>query len=142
MYKQLLPSNNNCPLFPHNSVTLLAVSLALASSLQSTTGVSSRCAANLANTLWLRKLADDLGFASGAVCIDVDSQGALSLGNNPITSARSKHVDVQHHLVRERVTRGEVKLEYCATERMVADIFTKPLGEAKFVWCREALGLK
>ncbi|GIL57256.1 hypothetical protein Vafri_12510 [Volvox africanus] len=91
--------------------------------------------------LWLRKLACDLDLEEGAIEIYLDSQGALSLGKNAIISARSKHIDVHHHIVRERVVRGEVKLSYCSTERMVADILTKALGEIKFVWCRDALGL-
>ena len=117
------------------------------SQLQKTVAVSSveaeyqALSASVREALWLRKLAEDLGFASDVINISVDSLGALSLGNNPITSARSKHIDVQHHVVRERVMRKEVNLEYCPTEFMVADIFTKPLGVAKFVWCREALGL-
>ncbi|GIL56067.1 hypothetical protein Vafri_11454 [Volvox africanus] len=91
--------------------------------------------------LWLRKLACDLDLEEGAIEIYLDSQGALSLGKNAIISARSKHIDVHHHIVRERVVRGEVKLSYCSTERMVVDILTKALGEIKFVWCRDALGL-
>ncbi|GIL91628.1 hypothetical protein Vretifemale_19249, partial [Volvox reticuliferus] len=88
--------------------------------------------------LWLRKLVGDLDLGTGAIGIWTDSQGALSLGNNPITSVRSKHIDVQHHLVRERVSRGEVVLSYCSTEEMVADVLTKALGEIKFKRCREA----
>ncbi|KXZ41172.1 hypothetical protein GPECTOR_692g833 [Gonium pectorale] len=58
-----------------------------------------------------------------------------------ITSVRSKHIDVHHHLVRERVARGELKLEYCATQHIVADVLTKALGEAKFRACRNAMGV-
>nr|AAB70784.1 protease/reverse transcriptase [Volvox carteri f. nagariensis] len=98
-------------------------------------------AAAVREALWLRKLASDLDLSPGAVNVQLDSQGALSLGNNPITSVRSKHIDVHHHIVCERVARGEVKLSYCTTEDMVADILTKALGEVKFVRCRTALGV-
>ncbi|KXZ50459.1 hypothetical protein GPECTOR_16g633 [Gonium pectorale] len=98
-------------------------------------------AAAVREALWLRKLAVDLRLPAEAISIKMDSQGALSLAHSPITSVRSKHIDVHHHLVRERVVRGEVQLSYCPTEHMVADILTKPLGEIKFRRCREAMGL-
>ncbi|GLI71183.1 hypothetical protein VaNZ11_016291 [Volvox africanus] len=61
-------------------------------------------AAAVQEALWLRKLAGDLGLGSEAVEIRTDSQGAMSIRNNPITSVRSKHIHVQHHLVRDRVS--------------------------------------
>ena len=98
-------------------------------------------AAAVREALWLRKLAGDLGLAQASVSILLDSQGALSLAHNPITSVRSKHIDVHHHLVRERAARGEVELGYCPTDAMVADILTKALGEYKFKLCRKAMGV-
>ncbi|PNW85386.1 hypothetical protein CHLRE_03g183950v5 [Chlamydomonas reinhardtii] len=99
-------------------------------------------AAATKEALWLRKLAADLGLNGGAVTIRSDSQGAISLARNPISSSPlSKHIDIQHHLVRERVARGEVAVEYCPTEEMVADALTKALSEAKFAFCRAAMGV-
>ncbi|PNW85445.1 hypothetical protein CHLRE_03g186800v5 [Chlamydomonas reinhardtii] len=99
-------------------------------------------AAATKEALWLRKLAADLGLNGGAVTIRSDSQGAISLARNPISSSPlSKHIDIQHHLVRERVARGEVAVEYCPTEEMVADALTKALPEAKFAFCRAAMGV-
>jgi hypothetical protein len=74
--------------------------------------------------LWMRKLMPSLFVNVETVKICGDNQGALKLMKNPIESARSKHIDVIHHLVRERVTRGEVKFEYCPTNQMVADCLT------------------
>ncbi len=91
--------------------------------------------------LWLRKLAKDLSLECKALKIYGDNQGAIKLLKHPIASARSKHIDIMHHFVRERVARGEVHFEYCSTERMVADIFTKALPVAKVEFCRQELGL-
>ena len=92
--------------------------------------------------LWLRKLLSDFGLNASPVLINSDNQGALAIIKNPVTSARSKHIDVAHHFVRERAARREVDFQYCATDLQVADIFTKALPTSKFHTCRRSLGLK
>ena len=73
--------------------------------------------------------------------IKCDNQGAIKLLKNPIASQRSKHIDIQHHFVRERVARGEVAFTYCDTKIMVADIMTKALPKNKFDFCRINMGV-
>jgi hypothetical protein len=91
--------------------------------------------------LWFRKLVRDLGFDTGTVEILCNNQGAIRLLKHPTASQRSKHIDVIHHFARERVVRKEVSFEYCRTGDMAADILTKQLTKAKFVKCRQEIGL-
>ena len=91
--------------------------------------------------LWFRKLCGDLELPVRAVQIYGDNQGALNLLKHPLASQRTKHIDVMHHFVRERVARGELKFEYVPTKQMVADVFTKPLDAGQFRACREMLGV-
>ncbi|GLI64752.1 hypothetical protein VaNZ11_008148 [Volvox africanus] len=91
-------------------------------------------------TLWLRKLVGDLGLWSDAIEIRTDSQGAMSIGNNPITLVCSEYIDVQHHRVRERVSRREFALSYCLTDDIVAGVLTRALGEIKFRKCIMEMG--
>lgn len=81
--------------------------------------------------LWLRKLLADLGEPVATVFVSCDSQGALSLLHNPVLSERSKHIDVHHHFVRERVALGQVDYKYVSTAAMAADMLTKPLSVVK-----------
>ena len=60
--------------------------------------------------------------------IYTDNQGAIALAHNPEHHARTKHVDIQYHFVRNCVEDGTTRLEYCPTEDMVADGLTKALG--------------
>lgn len=92
--------------------------------------------------LWLRKLMSDFNMLkSGPVCIKTDNQAALSLLKFPISSMRSKHIDVIHHFARERVARGEVNFDYVPTTKMIADVMTKALPESKHKECCDAMGM-
>ena len=52
--------------------------------------------------------------------------------------ARTKHIDVKIHFVREALSNGSTELIYCPTEQMVTDLLTKPISHDRF----EALRLK
>ncbi len=91
--------------------------------------------------LWIRRLLMEMDVPIDVSIIKCDSQGAIKLLKHPIASQRSKHIDVIHHFVRERVMRKEVSFEYCNTKQMVTDMLTKPLAETGFVKCRAAMGI-
>ncbi|KAG1658218.1 hypothetical protein FOA52_009557 [Chlamydomonas sp. UWO 241] len=94
------------------------------------------------DALWCRKILPELGLSCNMVNINCDNQGALKLISNPIASQRSKHIDVIHHFVRDRVSRREICFHYVASEHNAADILTKPLKLVKFVYCRNLMGIK
>lgn len=77
--------------------------------------------------LWLRELLGELEVHLGTVDIKGDNQGSLKLLKHSMASERSKHIDIMHHFERERVMRGEVKFEYCPTNKMLANFQTKVL---------------
>ena len=92
--------------------------------------------------IWLRKLFSDAGFSSETpTCIYKDNQSCISLARNPTNHARTKHIDNQHHFVREAVEDKLVELVYCPTEDMIADILIKPLPKQQFEILRNQLGL-
>ena len=117
------------------------------SKLQATVAVSTveaeymAASAAVKEALWLRMLVADFGVDLGTVNIWCDNQGCIRVSDNQLSSIRSKHIDVIHHFVRERVARKEVKFTYCNTEAMVADIFTKPVPAQKLMKCKIAMGL-
>jgi hypothetical protein len=75
------------------------------------------------------------------IVIDSDNQGAIALSKNPGNHGRSKHIDIQHHFVREVVEAGKIKVTFMPTDKMVADGLTKPLSKEKFRRFRDDLGL-
>lgn len=70
-----------------------------------------------------------------------DNQAACSLSNSPAISARSKHIDIRHHFLREHVQAGSFSTTWLPTADMPADIFTKALPLVSFSRHRAVLGL-
>ena len=78
--------------------------------------------------IWLQHLLRDLGMPKYAPkTLFCDNQGAISLTKNPTHHAKTKHVDVQLHFIRDHVEKGTIDVKYCPTENMLADLMTKGL---------------
>lgn len=120
-----------------------------ASKRQSTVALSSTEAEYMALTqaakeaIWLRRLLAELGFRTQEpTIIHEDNQSAIALAKNPVYHARSKHIDIQHHFIRDKVESGEVDLSYTPTENMIADVLTKPLPKTRFRDLVISMGLR
>ena len=93
--------------------------------------------------IWLRRLLADVGEPpEGPTEIYEDNQGAVSMAKNPVGHARTKHIDIRYHFVREGVQDGAIALKYIATDEMIADILTKPLPKHRFQKLVTELGMK
>ena len=63
-----------------------------------------------------------------------DNVSSMMLAKNPIYHARTKHIEIHYHYVREKVIEGEIDLAYVKIDDQVADIFTKALSKDKYQW--------
>ena len=70
-----------------------------------------------------------------------DNQSTICLAKNQSVHRRTKHIDIMYHFIRDLVEAGKIKLIYCATENMVADIFTKGLSIRQFEKLRHLTGV-
>ena len=48
------------------------------------------------------------------------------------SSKRTRHMNIRYFFVGDVIKQKEVILQYCPTDEMIGDFFTKPLGGAKF----------
>jgi alpha-D-ribose 1-methylphosphonate 5-triphosphate synthase subunit PhnL len=81
----------------------------------------------------------DSGFA---IAIHEDNQSCIALSKNSMTTGRSKHMGVRYHFCRVKVESGDIKVQHCATENMLADVQTKPLVSARHSkLCNAIMGL-
>ena len=84
--------------------------------------------------VWLKRILKDLGVPiAEPIRILCDNMSSIYLARNPVFHARSKHIEVHYHFIRERVQAGEIDLQHVSTNLQVADIFTKALGIDKLV---------
>ncbi|KAJ2911587.1 hypothetical protein MD484_g8827, partial [Candolleomyces efflorescens] len=70
-----------------------------------------------------------------------DNQGAIKLSTNPVFHARTKHIDIHFHFIRQVIGSRDLQLVYCPTDVMVADIMTKSLARVKFTKFRKMMGV-
>jgi hypothetical protein len=61
------------------------------------------------------------------------------LASNPVSHARTKHIKVDVHFIREKVTNRDIQLCYLSTLGQVADLFTKGLTIDRFFLLRDTL---
>ena len=60
-----------------------------------------------------------------------DSQACMHIANTASKLGKVRHVEIRYHLVRCLVISGDIRLIYCITEDMIADIFTKIVAGAQ-----------
>ena len=86
--------------------------------------------------VFFRSVLRDLGYEqTDATVMYEDNQSCIAHSRNQDNHTRMKHLDVKKYFVRELVSSGVITHEYVPTGEMIADMFTKPLGQkllAKF----------
>ena len=86
-----------------------------------------------AQIIWIKATLNDFEIKFKKVPLLCDNESAIKLTNNPVQHARTKHIDVCHHFIRDHQQKGDICIESVGTEDQLADIFTKPLDEKRFV---------
>ena len=82
---------------------------------------------------WLTYLLHDLKIqCSESATLYCDNQSALHIAANPVFHERMKHLEIDCHLVREKIQAGLMKLLPVPSSQQLVDIFTKALPPRLF----------
>lgn len=95
-----------------------------------------------AEITWVISLLQELRLhSSHPATLWCDNLGATYMAANPIFHARTKHIEVDYHFVRDKVASGEFVVNFVSTQEQIADIFTKPLLAQRFASLRSKLNV-
>ena len=83
----------------------------------------------------------EMSTAEAIVTMFADKQGFIRLSMSNQFGQHTKHIYVRYHLIRDMWEKEIIKLQYCPSGEMTANIFTKPLSKEMFCHCIEQLGL-
>ncbi|KAL5510919.1 hypothetical protein ACEPAG_4676 [Sanghuangporus baumii] len=93
--------------------------------------------------IWLKQLISQIfSTVNKPIILYADNKGAIDLAKTRQFSARTKHMDVRYHFLHWVCKNGTIKLVYCPTEDMTADILTKALPSFKVKHFANELGLR
>ncbi|HBK84077.1 MAG TPA: hypothetical protein DDZ41_10875, partial [Flavobacterium sp.] len=92
--------------------------------------------------LWLKQLEREIDkSAIKTASIYCDNQSAIKLGEIDAFRPRTKHIDIRHHHIREKIEDNSISLKYVSTKQMVADSLTKAVTKEKTQFCAKEMGI-
>ena len=91
--------------------------------------------------LWTRYFLKAQGYKVSDNIIFQDNKSTMLLERNgkASSSKRTKHINVRYFFITDRISKGEVRVEWCPTAEMIADFMTKPLQGSTFKRFRDLI---
>lgn len=88
----------------------------------------------VAEIMWMPTLLGELGiFHAQAPCLWCDNLGATYLTANLVFHARTKHIEVDYHFIRERVARKALNIRFISSKDQLADCRLKCLSSSETI---------
>ena len=91
--------------------------------------------------LWTRYFMKEQGYevTDNVIFQDNKSTMLLECNGKQSSSKRTKHINMRYFFITDRISKGEVRVEWCPTGDMVGDFMTKPLQGSTFKKFRDLI---
>ena len=95
-----------------------------------------------AELIWVEALLKEISVPPASTpVLWCDNIGATYLSANPVFHARTKHIEIDYHFVRERIAHKLLQIWFISSKDQLANIFTKPLPLPLFQECKRNLNI-
>ncbi|KAJ1704569.1 hypothetical protein LUZ63_004348 [Rhynchospora breviuscula] len=98
-------------------------------------------ATTAAELTWLQSILTELGCTTSVPTMWCDNLGATFLASNPVFHARTKHIELDFHFVREKVVNKQLNVRFVCSADQIGDVFTKGLSKARYHHLRDKLNV-
>lgn len=99
------------------------------------------CSTASKDLLWVRNLLSELGINLKPTPVHIDNQGTIKLIRNNQTHAKTKHLDIKLHFIRD-INNKSIQVRYVPSEDNISDLLTKPLPSNKFYKFLDIINLR
>jgi hypothetical protein len=84
--------------------------------------------------IWGKKFLEAQGYVLEENVFYQDNQSAIRFQKNGrrLSGQNSRHIDIRYFFIKDRLGLENIKVQYCPTEQILADFFTKPLQGSLF----------
>ncbi len=91
--------------------------------------------------LWTHLFMMAQGFIVRDNILYQDEKSAMLLDTNgrSLSSKRTRHIKIRYYYVADQIAKGDLRVVWCPTDKMIADFLTKPLQGKAFVKFRYLL---
>jgi hypothetical protein len=92
--------------------------------------------------VWLKRFIQELHVKQESYVVHCDSQSGIDLSKNTMYHARTKHIDLRYHWIRDAILNKVFQLRKIHTDKNSSDMLTKVVSKQKLEFCIKSIGMR